>query len=168
MAMKDNPPGSENRKWRNDGQRAVDSAFRLLARRDHTRWELKVKLRQKGFGKNDIAEALARCEELGYLDDAKTAVTMAGHLVNRGYGILRIRYALGQKGLDDAFIDNALNCCGDETDQVRCARRVLKKKKGRLLREADLTKRRQMAYRFLAGRGFSGGVIRRVLDDDSL
>lgn len=163
--MKANPPRQENQRWRNTGQQALDSAFRLLARRDHTRWELEVKLRHKGFGQSDIAGALARCDALGYLDDAKTARTMAGHLVDKGYGILRIRHSLGKKGLDDASIEKALICCGDEKDQVRRARRALEKKQGRLGREADPAKRRQMAYRFLAGRGFPAMVIRRVIGD---
>jgi regulatory protein len=163
--MKAIPPRQEDRQWQDPRQQALESAFRLLARRDHTRRELEVKLRQKGLGQSDIAGALARCDELGFLDDAKTAMTMAGHLVDKGYGILRIRHALGQKGLDDASIEKASTCCGDEKDQVRCARRALQKKRVRLGREPDPVKRRQMAYRFLAGRGFPATVIRRALDD---
>lgn len=143
--------------------RALDSAFRLLARRDHTRRELVVKLRQKGFARAAIEDALARCDELGYVDDAKTAMTLAGHMVDNGFGPLRIRYTLGQKGVDDALIEKALVCrCGDEEAQVRSARRVLEKKKLRLRRETDPWKRRQMACRFLAGRGFPSTVIKRA------
>ena len=84
--------------------KALDSAFRILTRRDHTRKELRVKLRQKGFDRAAIERALARCRELGYLDDAKTATIIAGHLAESGYGPLRVRQTLGQKGLDDALI----------------------------------------------------------------
>ena len=75
---------------------ALDSAFRILSRRDHTQKELAVKLRQKGFDRAAIAGALARCRELGYLDDAKTAVIIAGHLAESGYGPLRVRQVLRQ------------------------------------------------------------------------
>jgi regulatory protein len=144
---------------------ALDSAFRSLSRRDHTRKELAVKLRQKGFDRSAIAGALERCRELGYLDDAKTAAIIAGHLAENGYGPLRVRQVLGQKGLDDAAIEQALVCCGDEKAQVLSARRLLEKKASRLNREADPWKRRQKAYRFLAGRGFASTVIKSAIAD---
>ena len=147
-------------------QPAFDSALRLLTRRDHTRWELDVKLRKKGFTAIHIAGATARLEALGYLDDAKTAKILADHLVRKGYGPLRVRYALRQKGLDDAIVENALRHYDDE-EQVQNARLALKKKRLRLEREADPVRRRQMAYRFLAGRGYPAMIIRRVIDVDS-
>ncbi len=144
---------------------ALESAFRMLTQRDHTRKELAVKLRQKGFDHTTIERALARCRELGYLDDAKTAAMIAGHLAERGYGPLRVRQTLGQKGLDDDLIEQALARCGDEEAQVLSARCLLEKKASRLNREADPWKRRQKAYRFLAGRGFVSGVINRAISD---
>ncbi|MCB2146712.1 MAG: recombination regulator RecX [Deltaproteobacteria bacterium] len=144
---------------------ALDSAFRILARRDHTCKELAVKLRQKGFDGAAIDGALARCLELGYLDDAKTAAIIAGHLAENGYGPLRVRQTLGQKGLDDALIEQALARCGDEETQVLSARRMLEKKASSLSREADTWKRRSKAYRFLAGRGFAATVINRAIAD---
>jgi regulatory protein len=145
--------------------RALDSAFRILARRDHTRKELTAKLRQKGFDRPAIEAALARCLELGYLDDAKTATIIAGQLTKSGFGPLRVRQTLGQKGLDDAAIENALDRCGDEEAQVFSARRMLEKKASRLSREADPWKGRHKAYRYLAGRGFSSTVINRAIAD---
>lgn len=145
--------------------RVLDSAFRILARRDHTSKELSTKLRQKGFDRSAVDGALVRCRELGYLDDAKTATVIAGHLVDSGYGPLRIRHTLGQKGLDEALIEAALVRCGDEETQVNSARRMLEKKAARLSREPDPWKRRQKARRFLSGRGFPGTVIGRVISD---
>jgi regulatory protein len=150
---------------RQANSRALDSAFRILARRDHTQKELHAKLRQKGFDRAAIESALARCLELGYLDDAKTATIIAGHLAESGYGPLRVRQTLRQKGLDDAAVEKALARCGDEETQVLSARRMLEKKASRLNREADPWKRRQKAYRFLAGRGFSSTVINRAITD---
>jgi regulatory protein len=146
--------------------RCLDSAFRILSRRDHTRNELQVKLRHKGFDAAAIESALARCNELGYIDDSKTAMSLAGQLVDKGYGPLRVRHTLMQKGLDGALIEEALGHCGDETAQEQNARRMLVKKALRLNREADPLRRRQIAYRFLAGRGFPPAVISRALADD--
>lgn len=143
--------------------KALDSAFRVLARRDHTHQELMLKLRKKGFDQTAIQGALARCRELGYLDDAKTAMIVATHLAKSGYGPLRIRKTLGQKGLADVTIEEALSACGDEEAQIHRARRVLEKKAPQLDREADPWKRRQKARRFLAGRGFPTAVINQAI-----
>ncbi len=161
--MNDSAPRQSGSLPRKAASSALDSAFRILARRDHTHKELTVKLRQKGFDRGAIDGALARCRELGYLDDAKTAGIIAGHLAESGYGPLRIRQTLGQKGIDDAAIEKALARCGDEETQVHSARRMLEKKVARFSREADAWKRRRMAYRFLAGRGFSSTVINRAI-----
>lgn len=155
-------PPSGNR-WRRSRSRAIESAFRLLARRDHTHQELALKLQHKGFDRAAVAGALARCRELGYLDDAKTALHMAGQLTGRGYGPLRVRQTLMQKGVDDALIEKVLTRCGDDAAQVRSARRQLAKKASRLAREPDPWKRRQIAYRFLAGRGFPSAVVNRAI-----
>lgn len=167
--MRSKPHQKNNQRRPAAGQSALDSAFRLLTRRDHTRWELAAKLRFKGFGAGDVTRAIDRLDELGYLNDARTARIMAEHLLRKGYGILRIRYSLGQKGLGDEAIDKALICCGDDVAQVQHARCVLEKKRLRLEREADPVKRYQRAYRFLAGRGFPAGIIRQTIgewDDD--
>lgn len=145
--------------------KALDAAFRMLARRDHTRHELILKLRRKGFGRQAIDGAIQRCRELGYLDDAKTARSMAGRLAGKGYGPLRIRQALKQKGLDETLVEKVLADGDEEDDQVQAARKALEKKASRLCRESDPWKRRQIAYRFLAGRGFPSSVINRAIND---
>ncbi|BBO78004.1 recombination regulator RecX [Desulfosarcina widdelii] len=143
----------------------MQSAFRILARRDHTTGELALKLRRKGYDRKAVDGALERCRDLGYLDDARTARTMADHLVTRGYGPLRIRQVLVQKGLEETLVEQVMAECQSEDDQVRAAQKVLGKKTSRLHRESDPWKRRQIAYRFLSARGFPSAVVNRVIDD---
>ena len=140
-------------------------ALRILARRDHTENELLVKLCQKGFECKAISATLARCQDLGYLNDEKTAEIMARQMVGKGYGILRIRHTLSQKGVNERQIQRAMVCCGDERDQVRCARQMLEKK-GALAwrRETDPQKRREKARRYLVGRGFPAEIVNQALD----
>ena len=145
--------------------KALDTAFRMLARRDHTSRELILKLRRKGYGRQAIDGALQRCRTLGYLDDAKTARVMARRLAGKGYGPLRIRQALKQKGLEDVLVERAMADGDEEESQVRAARKALEKKAPRLRRESDPWKRRQIAYRFLAGRGFPASIINQAIED---
>jgi len=155
-------PGGTRRPTQSD---ALQSAFRILARRDHTTGELASKLRRKGYARKAVDGVLERCRDLGYLDDARTARMMADHLVTRGYGPLRIRRVLGEKGLEETLVEKVMAAGQSEDDQVRAAQKVLEKKTSRLRRESDPWKRRQIAYRFLSGRGFPSTVVNRVIDD---
>jgi regulatory protein len=144
---------------------ALTCAYRILARRDHTRWELSGKLRRKGFSPRAVDHAVRRCLDLGYLDDMRTAEHMAADLVRRGYGSLKIRQTLARKGLDDAVVEQAVSGVSRGDDLILAARRMLEKKRHRLDRETDAWKRRQLACRYLASRGFSRDVIDRVVGD---
>ena len=81
---------------------------------------------------------------------------------------MRIRQALGQKGLEETLVERVMAAGESEDNQVRAARKALEKKASRLDRESDPWKRRQIAYRFLTGRGFSSAVVNRAIDDISL
>ncbi|BBO91093.1 regulatory protein RecX [Desulfosarcina ovata] len=157
-------PADRSQKNRTPEPAAMESAFRILARRDHTCQELSVKLRAKGFARSAIDHALKRCRDLGYLNDDRVAGAMAGQLARRGYGPLRIRQTLLQKGLDEGLVDRLTGQWCGEDDQVRTARRLLEKRRSRLDRESDAWKRRQKAYRYLAGRGFEADAIHRAID----
>ncbi len=143
---------------------AMACALRILTRRDHTEKELFAKLCQKGFGRKAIAETLARCKELGYLNDARTAEIMARQMVGKGYGAIRIQHTLSQKGVDERQIQRAMACCGDDHDQVQCAQQMLEKKRALAWRrETDPQKRLQKARRYLAGRGFPAEIVNQVI-----
>ena len=144
---------------------ALTSVVRLLSRRDHSRRELVAKLQRKGHASAAIDYALSRCSQLGYLDDDRTARTMAAHLADRGYGPRYIRQALQQKGIGEQSIASAMAGHDDETRQLQSARQMLQKKQARLERETDVRKRDQWAYRYLTGRGFAPSVIRQAIDD---
>jgi regulatory protein len=145
----------------------VTAAFNLavacLARRDHTRQELYAKLRGKGFVKTAAIRALDRCEELNYLDDAKTAGILFNQLCRRGYGPRRIRLAMVQKGLDSDLIEELVGRDCSRDWELETAGRMLAKRAPSLSREQDQRRRREKAYRYLANRGFSREVVTQVI-----
>jgi regulatory protein len=88
--------------------RPVEAAFALLARRDHTRWELAQKLLRRGFDETEVAAALDRCGELGYLDDAAFAERfVATRAVRNGWGPLRLTAELERRGIDRELAESA-------------------------------------------------------------
>ena len=73
-----------------DGERAGSAdaahaaALRLLTTRARTRAELRQRLEQRGFEAAAVAEAVARLERVGLVDDAALAETVAEGRAERG------------------------------------------------------------------------------------
>lgn len=135
--------------------------MRLLARREHARSELAAKLRQRGFDGQVIREVLSDLETRGLLSDERFAEEYVRYRYNRGYGPLRIRAELRERGVDDHVSDRWLN--DPELDWTAAARAARRKRFG--VSEADDLRARQREQRFLSYRGFTGEQIRAVLDE---
>lgn len=95
-------------------------AMDLLARREHGRIELSRKLRQRGAPVELIEPALDRLAEEGLLSEARYLESFVRMRANAGYGPLRIREELGQRGLARDDIEQALRDSGfDWSEQLR-------------------------------------------------
>lgn len=142
---------------------ALNSALRILTRRDHSRYELVLKLKQRGFSREDIDHAVSACEEYNYIDDLRTAKVYIRQLKRKGYGKKRIQLELRKKGLRGDRVLSILDESVSETDDSEAAERIVKKNLKRFKRERDLKKRRDKIYRFLQARGFAREVITNTL-----
>ncbi|WP_294516580.1 regulatory protein RecX [uncultured Pseudoflavonifractor sp.] len=100
-----------------------EKALRLLSGRPMSRKELVDKLtaRPRDKEKEPIPEELAeeaadRLEELGYLNDAEYARTVARHYAAKGYGERKLRDELWKRGVPREYWDQALEEVQDPTD----------------------------------------------------
>ncbi len=148
-------------------RRAVAQALAILARRDHTEAELIRKLGQKGFDQVTCAAAVARCRELGYLDDDRTARMMVAVLRRRGMGVHRIRSELRSKGVPQPTIESLTAPEDEPARALETARAAIERKRPTFERESDPAKRRAKIYRFLLSRGFSTDIARRLAEEGS-
>ena len=93
------------------------TAMDLLARREHGRVELARKLRKRGATAELIESALDRLEADGLLDEARYLQCFVGSRARNGYGPLRIREELTQRGLsrqsDALSLPDAGPDCGE-------------------------------------------------------
>ena len=103
----------------------LERALRLLSGRPMSRKELVDKLtaRPRDKEKEPIPEELAeeaanRLEELGYLNDAEYARTVARHYAAKGYGERKLRDELWKRGVPRAYWDQALEEVQDPTDAM--------------------------------------------------
>lgn len=134
-------------------------AAQLLAGRPHFRAELAAKLARRGFPADEIAAALDRLTEQGYLDDTKTAADFIAHRRERGgEGRLRLRAELVRRGAPAAAIDEALAGLDDEDDLAAARAAAARWTRGARKDPAALA-------RHLARKGFSRRAILAVLNE---
>ena len=137
--------------------------MRLLARREHAAGELAAKLERRGYGRDAIDAEIERLAAEGLQSDERFANLFVEQRVARGDGPLKLRSSLGERGVDGQIIDAALLPFDEEWTAL--AREALERRFGvsAPATRAELSKR----MRFLQGRGFPAGIVRRVTDYDN-
>ncbi len=134
-------------------------AVGLLARREHSRFELARKLEQKGFLPQDIQPVLNELENENLLSDARYAEAFIHSRIEREHGPLKIRAELTQNGIDDSLIEQAFS-----TFDVNWSALAAKARSKRFDADVPLEyseKARQA--RFLSARGFASETIWHLL-----
>jgi SOS response regulatory protein OraA/RecX len=123
------------------------------------------KLRTRGFPQHQIQKTIARCIDLGYLNDERLADAHLLQLQEKGYGINGIKHKLYSKGIPKEMINACIaSRCTDEME-VHFCRRALDKKLKMLKGRESLGKLRPKLQRFLSGRGFSNHIIHQAMED---
>lgn len=83
-------------------------AVKLLARREHSYFELEAKLEKAGFEYDLIAVVLERLVDKGFLSDARFAEAYVEQRFNKGYGERDIIANLARRGIDRQLASRAL------------------------------------------------------------
>ncbi len=92
-----------------------------------------------------VEAALARLDELGYIDDAAYVRRRCELLAHRGYGDYHIRYTLERHGIPEELVDEALMALPENLSEEHRIAGLMEKSRGR---QTD------RLVRYLAGRGF--------------
>lgn len=138
-------------------------ALRYLAQREHSRAELARKLARtvedtdSASASEQIEQALDQLTAAGLLSDARAAESVLSRQGQR-FGSRRLKQVLQDKGLEPDLVQHTL-LSARETEQSR-AHAVWERRFG--VAPANPQERAKQ-MRFLAGRGFDGDVIRRVV-----
>lgn len=140
-------------------------ALSYLARREHSRVEMRRKLAPHAESPEQLDSLLDTLEAQGLLSGERFAESVVHRRADR-FGAARIRQELRQHDLPDELVGQHLAAL-DRTEYAR-AREVWARRFGRP--PADAAERLRQA-RFLAARGFRGDVVRRIVggrgpDDD--
>lgn len=124
-------------------------ALNLLARREHTRVELKTKLSKKTEDLAELDLLLDKLTQQGLLSEQRFVTSFIRQRVNRGYGSLRIAAELRERGIPDHFIKDSFE--NESVDWQIQIQQVWQKRFGE--RPNDLKEKAKQA-RFLQYRGF--------------
>ncbi len=141
---------------------AWEQALRWLDARWYSEKMLTAKLAARGYPDGEIEDVLEKCRRYGLVDDIQLATEFARSQNQRGRGSRRIRMELARHGLNGDAAKLALNLIAP--DEAAAAGEALKAKLKSWSRETDWRRRREKAFRFLAGRGFGPDTVRGALD----
>lgn len=132
--------------------RCLNSATYSLAMREHSRQEIYNKLKKKPFSEGvDLDLLLNELEEKDYLNEDRFLESYIRSRSQRGYGPVKIKHELKQKGLSEPQISSFITDCNIEWYKLANSQRV--KKFGDELPQEYKDKVKQMRYLF--NRGFS-------------
>lgn len=139
--------------------KAKEKAFRLLSYRAHSKSELCSKI-ERTFGKESAEMATSKMEDLGLIDDEKFAIDYANELFRRKfYAISRIKYELGQKGIQKEIIDKVFD--ENDFDETENLSKLIEKKYPNGF-NSEKEYRRAVAY--LQRLGYSYSQIKSKID----
>lgn len=132
---------------------------RLLASREHSLYELAVKLKQRNFDSALVQHWLEKFSAAELQSDYRFAEMLARSRINKGVGELSLINELKQHQLSHEIIHQVLGHLAPDWFELAC-QALIKKTSGQP--PHDL-KTQQKYYRFLQQRGFSAEQIRYAI-----
>ena len=145
-------------------EKTLRMAANVLEYRHRSSRALYQRLLEKGAEEQDAAYAVARLQQLGFLNDGEYGKLLVRDLCRRGYGPTRIRQYLREKQLDSEDIDTAME------DYVFLPEKLQAYIDSKLRGQDPDRKALKRVADGLCRRGFSWDVIQSALRDytDSL
>ena len=136
-------------------------AIRFLARREYCEKELTRKLMIRGASLESARQAVDELRARDMINDARFAQALVRVRMSRGYGPIKIKDELRQKGVSSDLIESSLDF---EIDVWRDQIAGVLERKYKNAPPADYAEWAKRA-RFLRSRGYSTTQIREALGD---
>jgi regulatory protein len=135
-------------------------AVGLLARREHSAYELKQKLAKSDVTGDEVDQVIEQLQQAGLQSDIRFAENYVRYRSQRGQGPLRIKQELNERGVTSEITDDQIN--QSDIDWYELAHNVRCKRFGEA--SPDDFKERAKQQRFLQYRGFSHDHINESLN----
>lgn len=140
------------------------TALKMLGRRELSERQVRERLARKGFGENEIEEAVARLTAERAIDDARVAAAIARtETAIKRRGRLRVKREIENAGIAPGLARQALDEVFEDVDDDSLLQAAL----GRRLRgdrPIEDDREFQRLYRYLAAQGFESDRILKALN----
>jgi regulatory protein len=137
---------------RTESERAIDLAYKAVARRDLTVAELRAGLERKHVAPEAIDDAVEELEATGFLDDARYAIQFAEDKRElEQWGTERIARDLRRRGIAPQLIDAAVSTHSRDSE-LRTALLLLEQRYPTAPRD---DRERDRAWQMLVRRGYA-------------
>jgi regulatory protein len=152
--------GSSYSQGRTSPEKALQKLKHFCGYQERSHTEVKQKLYSMGLFKNEVEELISRLIEEEYLNEERFALHFtSGKSRIKGWGKVKIRYELKQKGISEFCIVKALKSL-DESEYTASFKRIADKKWLALQSEKNIFAKKNKWRQFLLQRGFDHAIIK--------
>jgi len=145
--------------------RATNNAYALLRQRPRSEFEIRERLKLKGYGGPVIESVVEGLRRAGEIDDARFAKLWVDERMRLNpAGDVVLRHELKVKGLPVQLIERALDEKNKNYDEYEIALSMAGDRFERL-KKLDRKKALKRLYDFLLRRGFKYETVRRVVEN---
>jgi regulatory protein len=134
-------------------------AISLLARREHTKVELQRKLIAKGFANDEATKIIQDLGQQGLQSDKRFVESYIAMRCNRGFGPIKIKMELCERGVDQELIEQFLQ--EYKSIWFELVQTIRYKKFGKEIPSDLQEQAKQMRYLYY--KGFDADLIRKIL-----
>ncbi len=145
--------------------RALNNAYALLRQRPRSVYEIRNRLKLKGYAGSLIEDIVASLERAGELDDERFArLWVESRMHMNPAGDVVLKHELKRNGVSDKIIDAVLIEKAEKYDEYEVALDMARDRFERF-KKLDRQKAMKRVYDFLLRRGFKYENIRRVVEN---
>ena len=143
--------------------KAKKFAYRLLKFRIRSEQELISRLQGRGIPEDVIGQVLKDLKQVSLVNDKDFALAWTRDRLSKGYGELRIKEELREKGIEARLISDSLKSVKTEYNPDVIVKQLVQKKVNSYKDSSEWEKKRKISF-FLKSRGFMDDEIQRQLE----
>ncbi len=145
--------------------RATNNAYALLRQRPRSEFEIRSRLKLKGYGVEIVDDVIEGLRRAGEIDDARFAKLWVDSRMHANpAGDILLRQELKVKGVGGAVIEAALAEKAKSYDDYEVAFNMAREQFSRL-KKLDCRKALKRVYDFLLRRGFKYETVQKVVEN---
>ena len=152
-----------DRKKRLGKEQALQKLKHYCGYQERCHAEVKEKLYSFGLYKQEVEECISRLIEEEYLNEERFALAYAGGKFRmKGWGKIKIRHALKEKGVSEYCINKSLKEI-DSAQYEECLNKIATDKWSELRSEKNIFIKMKKVHDYLLQKGFESNLIQRTI-----